>query len=63
MAMCILYLPRDFNQDAHHGKVFQISNLGPIFIRWRPRGSLRIPRNLRLPLGLQRMKMSPKLLI
>ena len=26
-------------------KVFPISNLGPIFICWRPRGSLRIPRN------------------
>ena len=31
--------------EIHLGKVFQISNLGPIFIRWRPRGSLRTPRN------------------
>ena len=45
MAMSILYLHRDFSQDAYHGKVFLISNLGPIFICWRPRGSLRIPRN------------------
>ena len=45
MAMSILYLHKDFSKDAHHGKVFQISNLGPIFIRWRPRGSLRISRN------------------
>ena len=95
MAMSILYLHKDFSKDAHHGEVFQISNLGPIFIRWRPRGSLRISRNhkrggragvpgpwpgpahgprpwppllwflgiLRLPLGLQRMNMGPKLLI
>ena len=31
--------------QIHHGKVFQILNFGPIFICWRPRGSLRIPRN------------------
>ena len=93
MAMSILYLHKDFSKDAHHGKVFEIGNLGPIFICWRPRGSLRIPRNhkrggqglgpwagpgqgpgtparppllwfleiLRLPLGLQRMNMGPKL--
>ena len=45
MAMSILYLHRDFSQDAHHGKVSQTGNLGPRFICWRPRGSLRIPRN------------------
>ena len=31
--------------QIHHGKVSQISNLGPIFIRQRPRRSLRIARN------------------
>lgn len=31
--------------QSHHGKVSQISNLGPIFIRWRPRGTLRILSN------------------
>ena len=45
MAMSILYLHKDFSKDAHHGKVFEISNLGPMFICWRPRGSLRISRN------------------
>ena len=45
MAMSILYLHKHFSKDAHHGKVFEIDNLGPIFICWRPRGSLRIPRN------------------
>ena len=44
-AMSILYLHQDFSKDAHHGKVFEIDNLGPIFICWRPRGSLRISRN------------------
>ena len=43
--MSILYPHKDFSKDANHGKVFQISNLGPIFICWRPRGSLRISRN------------------
>ena len=43
--MSILYLHMDFSKDAHHGKVSQISNLGAIFIGWRPRGSLRISRN------------------
>ena len=56
MAMSILYLHRNFSKDAHHGKVFQISNLGSTFIRWKPRGSLRNPRNRKrggqgLPIG------------
>ena len=42
MAMSILYLHKDLSKDAHHGKVFEIDNLGPIFICFRPRGSLRI---------------------
>ena len=32
--MSISYLHNDFNKDALHGKVCQISNLGPTFIRW-----------------------------
>ena len=76
MAMSILYLHKDFSKDAHHGKVFEIDNLGPIFICWRPRGSVRISRNHRrggragVPgpwpgpaHGSQRMNMVPKLLI
>ena len=44
--MSILYLHTDFSKGAHHhGKSFQISNLGCILACWRPRGSLRIPRN------------------
>ena len=45
MAMSILNLHTDSSNDAHHGKVFEIDNLGPIFMCWRPRGSLRISRN------------------
>ena len=45
MAMSNLYLHRHFSRDTHHGKVLKIINLGPIFIRWRPKGSLRISRN------------------
>ena len=31
--------------QIHYGKVFETRNLGPIFIRWKPWGSLRIPSN------------------
>ena len=43
MAMSILYLHKDFSKDAHHGKVFKLTTW--VFVCWRPRGSLRIPRN------------------
>ena len=44
--MSALFLHRRFKQDIHLGFFFeQSSHLGPIFIRWRPTGSLRIPRN------------------
>ena len=33
--------------QIHHRKMMQISNLGPVFIRWRPKGTLRIFRNHR----------------
>ena len=43
--MSILYPLKDFSLGAHHGKVFLISILGAMFIYWRPRGSLSIPRH------------------
>ena len=42
--MSILFPHKDFSMDADHGKVFKTGNLGPIFIRWRPRGRLRNSR-------------------
>ena len=45
MAMSIVYLHRNFSKDTHHDFFLQICSLGPMVIHWRPRSSLRIPRN------------------
>ena len=49
IAVSILYLHKDFSKNSHNGKVFQIRNLGPIFIRstqGQPQGPLE-PRKRR----------------